>query len=153
MSWSFSAIVCAPLLEEVICRGIILQKWAMKWGIKAGIFTSSLLFALYHFRFDIVYLFIAGTIYCVLYFKTGNLILPILCHSLHNTIVTIFMIGRYYSSSNVDFVSVNDYRVSMEPLLGQKAVVAAISFAVIMFFLYRNFPKQDDILPYYRNSK
>ncbi|AOY84008.1 CPBP family intramembrane metalloprotease [Moorena producens JHB] len=150
---SFSAIVCAPLLEELIFRGIILQKWAMKWGIKAGIVTSSLLFALSHFRFDIVSLFIAGTIYCVLYFKTGNLILPILCHSLHNTIWTIFRIGRYYSSSNVDFVSVNDYRVSMEPLLGQKAIVAAISFAVIMVFLYRNFPKQDDILPYYRNPK
>ncbi|NEP30603.1 MULTISPECIES: type II CAAX endopeptidase family protein [unclassified Moorena] len=153
ISWSFSAIVFAPLLEELICRGIILQKWAMKWGIKAGIVTSSLLFAICHLRFDIVSLFIAGTILSVLYFKTGNLIVPILCHSLYNTIVTIFMIGRYYSSSNVDFVSVNDYRVSMEPLLGQKAIVAAISFAVIMFFLYRNFPKQDDILPYYRNSK
>ncbi|NEO22432.1 MULTISPECIES: CPBP family intramembrane glutamic endopeptidase [unclassified Moorena] len=150
---SFSAIVCAPLLEELICRGIILQKWAMKWGIKAGIFTSSLLFAIFHLRFDIVGLFIAGTIFCVLYFKTGKLIVPILCHSLYNTIVTIFRIRHYYSSSNVDFISVNDYRASMEPLLGQKAIVAAISFAVIMVFLYRNFPKQDDILPYYRNPK
>ncbi|NEQ87953.1 MAG: CPBP family intramembrane metalloprotease, partial [Moorea sp. SIO2I5] len=144
----FSAIVCAPLLEELICRGIILQKWAMKWGIKAGIFTSSLLFAIFHLRFDIVGLFIAGTIFCVLYFKTGKLIVPILCHSLYNTIVTIFRIRHYYSSSNVDFISVNDYQASMEPLLGQKAIVAAISFAVIMVFLYRNFPKQDDILPY-----
>lgn len=151
--WSFSAIVCAPLLEELIFRGIILQKWAMKWGIKAGIVTSSLLFAIFHLRFDIVGLFIAGTILSVLYFKTGNLIVPILCHSLYNTIWTIFRIRRYYNSSNVDFVSVNDYRVYMEPLLGQKAIVAAISFAVIMVFLYRNFPKQDDILPYYRNPK
>ncbi|NEO36042.1 MAG: CPBP family intramembrane metalloprotease [Moorea sp. SIOASIH] len=151
--WSFLAIVFAPLLEELIFRGIILQKWAMKWGIKVGIVTSSLLFALYHFRFDIVWLFILGTICCVLYLKTGKLIVPIIFHGLHNTIVTISMIGRYYSSSNVDFVSVNDYRVSMEPLLGQKAIVAAISFAVIMVFLYRNFPKKDDILPYYRNPK
>ncbi|NEP51243.1 MAG: CPBP family intramembrane metalloprotease [Moorea sp. SIO3C2] len=151
--WSFSVIVLTPLWEELFFRGIILQKWAMKWGIKAGIVTSSLLFAIYHVRFDIVFLFIVGTIFCVLYFKTGNLIVPILCNIIHNTIWTIFMIGRYYSSSNVDFVSVNDYRVSMEPLLGQKTIVAAISFAVIMVFLYRNFPKQDDILPYYRNSK
>ncbi|WP_081431111.1 CPBP family intramembrane glutamic endopeptidase [Moorena bouillonii] len=129
------------------------QKWAMKWGIKAGILTSSLLFAIYHFRFDIVYLFIAGTIYCVLYFKTGNLIVPILCHILHNTIWTIFMIGQYYSISNGELISINDYQASMEPLLGQKAIVAAISFAVIMVFLSRNFPKQDDILPYYRNPK
>ncbi|NEP28927.1 CPBP family intramembrane glutamic endopeptidase, partial [Moorena sp. SIO3I6] len=55
-------IVFAPLLEELICRGIILQKWAMKWGIKSGIVTSSLLFAIFHLRFDIVGLFIAGTI-------------------------------------------------------------------------------------------
>ncbi|NEQ85701.1 MAG: CPBP family intramembrane metalloprotease [Moorea sp. SIO2I5] len=151
--WSFSAIVCAPLLEELICRGIILQKWAMKWGIKAGIVTSSLLFALYHLRFDIVPLFIAGTLFCVVYFKTGNLIVPIICHSLYNSIVTISMIAHYYSISNGEFISINDYQASMEPLLGQKAIVAAISFAVIMVFLYRNFPKQDDILPYYRNAK
>ncbi|NES86779.1 MAG: CPBP family intramembrane metalloprotease, partial [Moorea sp. SIO2B7] len=71
ISWSFSAIVLTPLWEELFFRGIILQKWAMKWGIKAGIVTSSLLFALSHFRFDIVFLFIVGTIFCVLYFKTG----------------------------------------------------------------------------------
>ncbi|NEO36040.1 MAG: CPBP family intramembrane metalloprotease [Moorea sp. SIOASIH] len=151
--FSFSIIVLAPLLEELFFRGIILQKWAIKWGIKAGILTSSLLFAICHLNFNIVPLFISGTIYCVLYFKTGKLIVPIICHSLHNTIVTISMIGQYYSSSNGELISINDYQASMEPLLGQKAVIAAISFAVIMVFLYRNFPKQDDILPYYRNPK
>ncbi|AOX03575.1 hypothetical protein BJP34_32785 [Moorena producens PAL-8-15-08-1] len=151
--WSFLVIVCAPLLEELIYRGIILQKWAMKWGIKAGIVTSSLLFAIYHCRFDIVWLFILGTICCVLYFKTGQLIVPIIFHGLHNTIWTIFRIGHYYSRLNGELISINDYQASMEPLLGQKAVIAAISFAVIMVFLYRNFPKQDDILPYYRNPK
>ncbi|NEP49267.1 MAG: CPBP family intramembrane metalloprotease [Moorea sp. SIO3C2] len=153
LSFSFSTIVFAPLFEELIFRGIILQKWAIKWGIKAGILTSSLLFAICHLRFDIVPLFITGTLFCVLYFKNGNLIVPILCHSLYNTICTIFRIGQYYSLSNGEFISINDYQASMEPLLVQKAVVAAISFAVIMVFLYRNFPKQDDILPYYRNSK
>ncbi|WP_293087633.1 CPBP family intramembrane glutamic endopeptidase, partial [Moorena sp. SIO4A1] len=153
LSFSFSTIVFIPLLEELVFRGIILQKWAIKWGIKAGILTSSLLFAICHLNLNIVPLFILGTIYCVLYFKTGKLIVPIICHSLHNTIVTISMIGQYYSISNGEFISINDYQASMEPLLGQKAIVAAISFAVIMVFLYRNFPKQDDILPYYRNPK
>ncbi|NEP23002.1 type II CAAX endopeptidase family protein [Moorena sp. SIO3I6] len=153
LSFSFSTIVFAPLFEELIFRGIILQKWAIKWGIQAGILTSSLLFAICHLNLNIVPLFILGTIYCVLYFKTGKLIVPIICHSLHNTIVTISMIGQYYSISNGELISINDYQASMEPLLGQKAIVAAISFAVIMVFLYRNFPKQDDILPYYRNPK
>lgn len=151
--FSFSMMVFAPLLEELVFRGIILQKWAIKWGIKAGILTSSLLFAICHLNLNILPLFILATIYCVLYFKTGKLIVPIICHSLHNTIYTISMIGQYYSISNGELISINDYQASMEPLLGQKAVIAAISFAVIMVFLYRNFPKQDDILPYYRNSK
>jgi membrane protease YdiL (CAAX protease family) len=66
--WSFSVMLLAPLIEEFFFRGIVLQKWAIKWGVKAGILTSSLLFAIFHFRFDIIPLFLTGIILSILYF-------------------------------------------------------------------------------------
>ena len=38
----------APVTEEFLFRGIILQRWATKWGICTGLISSSLLFGFVH---------------------------------------------------------------------------------------------------------
>lgn len=152
--WSFSVMILAPLIEEFIFRGIILQKWAIKWGVKAGILTSSLLFAIIHFRFDIIPLFLTSIILSILYFKTRSLITSILFHFFYNTTVAILNIIYYFSTSESKrsvFVSIQDYQASIQPLLSQRVFLIAISIPFIIYFIYKSFPKNNAIIPYYAN--
>ncbi len=153
---SFSAMFLAPLTEEFLFRGIILQKWSTKWGVKSGILSSSLLFAILHFRFDVISLFLSGILYSILYFKTRNLMTPFLCHFFYNTFVTILNIIEYFSVSAIQrnaSISVKDYQNLVQPLLGQRVFLLAISVALLIYFVYKNFPKNDAIIPYYFNDE
>lgn len=153
--WGFSIMLLAPLIEEFFFRGIILSKWSIKWGVKTGILTSSLLFAIIHFRFDIIPLFITGIILSILYFRTRCLLTSMLFHFLHNTTVTILNIIDYFSTSEIKrnaFVSIKDYQASIQPLLSQRVILIAISIPFLIYFIYKNFPKNDAIIPYYAND-
>ena len=151
----FSVIVLAPLLEEFLCRGIMLQKWGIKWGIKVGVITSSLFFALLHFRYDIITLFLLGVILAILYFKTHNLVSSVLCHCFYNTLVLIFGFLNYFMTPEIErnsFISVIEYQNSTQPLLGYRIFLIAVSLPFLTYFIYKNFPKNDSIIPYYANS-
>ncbi len=155
LSWGVLAIFLVPLIEEIFWRGVVLQKWGIKWGVKAGILYSSLFFTLYHFRFNIIPLFIAGILYSILYLKTSNLMNSILCHSLYNSYVVLFKSVNYFSKSAVKkstFMSIRDYQDLMQPLLGQLVFLVAISAPLLVYFIYKNFPKNNAIIPYYANN-
>ena len=151
----FSAILLAPVTEEFLLRGIILQKWAIKWGVKAGILSSSFLFTILHFRFDIIALFLMGIILSILYFKTRNLMAPIFCHFFYNTLSMILTTINYFSESAIErsaFISIQEYQNLIQPLLGQRVFLIAISAPFLIYFVYKNFPKNDAIIPYYANE-
>ncbi|WP_445630795.1 lysostaphin resistance A-like protein [Nostoc sp. DSM 114167] len=153
--WSFSVMLLAPIIEEFFFRGIILQKWAVKWGVRAGILTSSLLFAILHFRFDIIPLFIMGTLSSILYFKTRCLITSMLFHFFHNTLVTILNVVDYFNTPAIErsaFISVKEYQAYIQPLLNQRVFLLTISIPFLLYFIYKNFPKNDAIIPYYANE-
>jgi membrane protease YdiL (CAAX protease family) len=80
-----SLCVAGPALEEIVFRGIVLPRWSRKWGLTAGIVTSSAVFALPHI--DPVGAFVFGVAMSVLYLKTQSLLLPIVCHGLNNLVV------------------------------------------------------------------
>lgn len=44
----FSLVIVAPVVEEIFFRGLILQRWSVKWGITPGIILSSLFFGILH---------------------------------------------------------------------------------------------------------
>jgi uncharacterized protein len=90
-----------------------------------------------------------------LYFKTRCLITSILFHFFYNTIVTTLNIIDYFNTSAIErnaFVSVKDYQTSIQPLLSQRVLMIAISTPFLIYFIYKNFPKNDAIIPYYANE-
>lgn len=152
---SFSVMLLAPVTEELLFRGIILQKWSIKWGVKVGILTSSFLFAIVHFRFDIINLSLMGIILSILYLKTRNLLAPIFCHFFYNTFCMILTTINYFSKSEserIAFISLQEYQNSVQPLLGQGVFLISISAPFLIYFVYKNFPKNDAIIPYYAND-
>jgi membrane protease YdiL (CAAX protease family) len=75
-------VVLAPVFEETFFRGILMQRWARRWGTTTGVVGSSLLFAIGHT--EIVGHFLFGVAMCALYLRTRQLWLPIAAHATSN---------------------------------------------------------------------
>lgn len=78
------AVLLAPAVEELIFRGLLLHRWALKWGRVRGLVATSVAFALLHP--SPVNAFILGFGFGLIYLSTGSLWLTIAAHSLNNLI-------------------------------------------------------------------
>ena len=91
----FIFVICifAPILEEIIFRGIIFKSVAEKTNFFVGVLVSAIIFAFVHqdFTFFISYFFM-GFVFAYLYHKTNRLIVPIIVHATLNTIVTMIQL-------------------------------------------------------------
>ncbi len=76
--------VVAPIVEEILCRGIFLRS-TQKYGTMFAIVSSALVFAAWHGGIRIFHSFIGGLLYGILFVKTGSIIWPILLHILYNS--------------------------------------------------------------------
>ncbi len=88
---TIDTIFLAPFLEELLFRGILFQLWRKMWGFTEGLILSSLLFGLIHP--DIPGALLFGMVMCLLYVRTGSLLIPFVCHSTYNTIVTLWEVS------------------------------------------------------------
>ncbi|MDZ8051013.1 MAG: lysostaphin resistance A-like protein [Aulosira sp. ZfuVER01] len=140
-------IVIAPITEEFIFRGIILQRWATKWGIQSALVFSGLLFGILHA--NVLGLTLFGIIMGVLYIKTRTLIVPIACHAFNNSVAV--GMGLLSSGSKTTTSTVN----LLEQLRSSwwvGVVLMLISLPLLVRFLYRNWPRKDALVPYFINS-
>ena len=136
------AVVIAPVVEEFLFRGIIFQRFAVKWGTTVGILISSFIFGLLHS--DILGAFVFGIVMSLLYINTKTLLVPIACHMLNNglafgvsIIAVLFGVGET-ATTVAQFQS---------DITGMIAVLAATP--IMIYFLYKNWPKRGTKLPYF----
>jgi membrane protease YdiL (CAAX protease family)/GNAT superfamily N-acetyltransferase len=80
------AVLIAPPVEELLFRGILMHRWARKWGTTTGVIASSALFALGHV--ELLGHFVFGVAMCALYLRTKSLWVPIATHALNNFIAS-----------------------------------------------------------------
>lgn len=130
-------VIIAPIAEEFIFRGIILNRWARKWGITKSLIASSILFGFLHI--NPVGLSMFGLIMGLLYIQTKTLWIPIICHALNNFIVFGFM-----ASSQSDTTSSSLESIRSAGWFG--TVLVAISLSFLLRFTVRNFPKNNSQL-------
>ena len=86
-----SLCVIAPILEEIGFRGLILHRWAHKYGLKSAILGSSFVFGILHP--DPIGAFLFGVGMCILYLRYQSIIVPIVCHSIYNIVVWLIELG------------------------------------------------------------
>lgn len=85
-----SVIVVAPVFEEIIYRGIILEQLYKRYGSLKAIGISSLLFAIMHLNIHQgVNGFFLGIILGFIYIKTNSLLLGMFLHFVNNFLVII----------------------------------------------------------------
>lgn len=91
--FSFIAIViAAPIFEELIFRGIILDGLLKKYSAVKSILLSSLLFGIIHLNpWQFIGAFLGGVFSGWVYYRTKKLTLPILIHLANNLFAFIAM--------------------------------------------------------------
>lgn len=90
-----SLVLVAPLVEEVVFRGLLFGALAGRLGVLASALLSALLFGLVHGD-PVLFPSLAalGFIAALAYAATGNLWVSIVLHALNNSLGAVFLVGE-----------------------------------------------------------
>ena len=81
----------APILEELLVRGVLLRGLVASWGRTRGILLSALFFALLHgYSLQAAPAFLNGVVWALVLLRTGSLGATVFLHALNNA--TVFLL-------------------------------------------------------------
>ena len=87
ISIALTALIAAPVVEEILFRGVLYPALSQYWGRTAGVLGNSILFGVIHWNWmSLISLIFLGALWTLLYQRTQNLLAPILAHFLFNLI-------------------------------------------------------------------
>lgn len=91
-------VVTAPVAEELLFRGFLYTAVRERWGYRAALGISSVLFAAMHFDPTGMYALLvlpSAVLFGWLRERTGGIYVPILAHAVFNTVaVAVFLVER-----------------------------------------------------------
>ncbi|MCD6354999.1 MAG: CPBP family intramembrane metalloprotease [Prolixibacteraceae bacterium] len=120
--------VIAPVVEELIFRGLILHGFRKNYNGFVAVFLSALLFSLFHLNpWQFPATFILGLLLGWIVLRTNNILLSILGHSINNILVLISI--TYWRPIHLHAI----YLENQNELLYTSALVIACS--VILIYL------------------
>ena len=93
LSVFFSAVILAPLFEELFFRGLIFNCILQRFNFVSAITISSLLFTLIHWSWpEFISLFFAGVIYALMTHKSNSVMTAVIAHIVHNLMTYFYYI-------------------------------------------------------------
>lgn len=141
--WTLVAVLVAPVVEEVLFRGVLVNRWGVKWGLGTGIVASSVLFGVLH-GINTAGATVLGLVAAVLYLRTRTLIVPIAFHAGGNAMYTMSEL-LLPSEGPLDFAAeLRDIESMALPGLG----MAAVTLPVLVWYLRRHWPEREEGIPY-----
>lgn len=121
-----SSILIAPILEELVFRGVLFNRLKIRTGIIAAMLISSFIFAIGHEVGGITSAFLFGMCMCVIYLKTDNILMTMSIHFINN-LVAVFL----------EYGGLDTYLFQM-PMAPITLIVSVISGLLIVVYLYQN---------------
>ncbi|MFI3289856.1 MAG: CPBP family intramembrane glutamic endopeptidase [Rikenellaceae bacterium] len=86
-------LIVAPIFEELLCRGVILEAIRRKHGGWIACVVSSLMFGVMHFEpQSILNAFMIGLLLGYLYIRTNSIFAPIIIHFLNNVMAYLYLV-------------------------------------------------------------
>lgn len=80
-----TAVLLAPIFEEILCRGLVLETVRRRWGDAVAVLISALFFGLVHVEPSTALAgFVVGGIFGTIYIRTHSLFSTIILHSINN---------------------------------------------------------------------
>ncbi len=126
LSDSLISIICAPILEELIFRGVLFNRLKIRIGIVGAMLISSGIFAIGHEFGGILSAFLFGMCMCVIYLKTDNILMSMSIHFINNLVAVILEAG-----------ALDTYLFQM-PMLPITLIVSVISGILIIIYIYKH---------------
>ncbi|QPW57737.1 CPBP family intramembrane metalloprotease [Clostridium botulinum] len=129
-------VILAPIMEELIFRGIMFNRLKMRWGAGPAIIISSIIFGMLHMDLAIIGAVLFGIMMCILYMKTRNIITTMTIHFINNLIFISISIGKQENTSQGDITEI----VS----IGKMALILfAVSSVISIYYIVKNWPKKE----------
>jgi len=133
-----SLVVLPPLVEELIFRGVLLERWAVKWRLGTAVIVQAVFFGTLHA--DPVGAGVFGVCMALFYLRTRSLVVPMVMHAINNGIVFVAI------TFGGDAVQETD--TSTGEVLTTGFVGLALSVPFIALFIWRNWPVAQQLTPY-----
>jgi len=128
----FKVAIVAPVVEELIFRGLILQGFRRNYNSFVAVLMSALLFALFHLNpWQFPATFILGLLLGWIVVRTNSIFLAILGHSINNLLVLITV--TYWESIRTHSI----YLMEKKDLYYTSALVVLCSVILIWLLSYR----------------
>lgn len=131
-------VIMAPVIEELIFRGVIMHGLMRNYSKFTAIFVSALMFALFHLNpWQFPATFILGIVLGILMLRTRNIYLCILGHAINNGLVLISI--QYWS----EIQKTSFFQSSKTNQLLISALIAGAAFALIFLLSLQRKPKSN----------
>ena len=139
-------LVVAPVIEEVLFRGVMLHRIAVKWGLGPAIVVSSAVFGLLHVNF--VGVGVLGIVMALLYVRTRTLIVPIACHVLNNAVaVSLVILAMLTNVPGGEQAGLTSAQAREGTVVGLALLL--LSVPVLAYFVYTSWPRAGARPPYF----
>ena len=125
-AWEFiqaiaALCIVAPIIEELLCRGVLIKLFE-RYGAGVAIISSSLAFTLLHFEARSFFqIFFVGALFGVFRLYTGSVLVTVLMHSFNNLLSLMQIVLMEHDQFTV---------------LGILIVVLAVLFPFILYFTF-----------------
>lgn len=123
-------LIVSPIIEEIIFRGVILNRLIKKFNLCTGIVVSSIVFASFYAGSGIAGAFALGIINCILYIKYRNILIIIFINLLNNTILVISALPLI--NKDIDDLIIINNEVVINVVLGSILCISGI-FLLLKF--------------------
>ena len=122
----FSKLVLAPISEELVFRGVFINKLRLFVPLSFAVLISSLLFGSVHSYGSMFSAVVFAVCMAILYLKTENIFVPMFAHFLNNLFAEIIFALDF---NNLIF---NDWNVMLVI-----SILAIISLFIIISFIFK----------------
>lgn len=122
--WSvLCLVVMAPVLEEILCRGIVLESVRAKYGVVVALFLSALFFSVLHGNLALAFnAFVLGLVLGFIYIETDSILSVIILHALNNGVAFLLIM-----------IGVND--MTLHALIDNRTLYAVVYTVALLLFI------------------
>lgn len=138
-----SFVIIAPLFEEVFFRGVLINRWGIKWGFNKAIIVPAVLFGLLH-DLGMVGIFMFGMVAAILYIRTRTLLVPIAMHALNNLLVLVVSLA-FPTERELDTATAVE---EVQSLAFVGLALLLLTTPILFWYLRKNWPRPKEMLPY-----
>ena len=133
--------VAAPIVEELLFRGLMLQHFALRWGATRAVLVSSAIFAVLHPQHP-VGLFVFSVLLSLLFLSSRSLIVTIVAHAVTNA--SLLLIAGSAGRAGARAPQVSELLV-MAPTA---ALGAGLVGLFVALYMMRRWPRPGTPIPY-----